>query len=124
MVFFREKLARRIGIAAGLILALSIAGTASAAGPKACVGLFKDNAVAVLDTSTNRLITTIPIPTGPHGLVMTPDGRTVFASSDGGLSNSGDIAPGESFTMTFDRPGTYAYHCSNHPAMQGTVIVS
>jgi YVTN family beta-propeller protein len=52
-------------------------------GPKAYIGLFKDNAVAVLDTASNQLLTTIPIPTGPHGLVITPDGRWVYVSSDG-----------------------------------------
>jgi YVTN family beta-propeller protein len=50
---------------------------------KAYVGLFKDNAVAVLDTSTNRVLSTIPIPPGPHGLAITPDGRKVYVSSDG-----------------------------------------
>src|SRR5260370_23531084 len=49
---------------------------------KAYVGLFKDNAVAVLDTSSNKVTKTIAIPTGPHGLVVTPDGRWVYASSD------------------------------------------
>ena len=44
---------------------------------------FKDNAVAVLDTSSNTVIKKIAIPTGPHGLVVTPDGRWVYASSDG-----------------------------------------
>ncbi len=51
--------------------------------PKAYVGLFNDNAVAVLDTGTNRVLSTIPIPAGPHGLVISPDGRRVYASSDG-----------------------------------------
>ena len=51
--------------------------------PKAYVGLFNDNAVAVIDTGTNRVLTTIPIPAGPHGLVISPDGRRVYASSDG-----------------------------------------
>src|ERR1700688_75366 len=39
---------------------------------KAYVGLFKDNAVAVLDTSTNHVIKTIAVPPGPHGMVITP----------------------------------------------------
>src|SRR5881394_2458365 len=51
--------------------------------PKAYIGLFKDNAVAVLDTRTNKVMKTIPIATGPHGMVVTPDGRWVYASSDG-----------------------------------------
>jgi len=76
--------------------ACSAGGTAKAAGQpsatqraapvapiKAYVGLFRDNAVAVLDTSTNRVIKTIPVPAGPHGMVITPDGRLVYVSSDG-----------------------------------------
>ena len=55
----------------------------AAAAPKAYVGLFKDNAIAVLDTGTNRLQGTIPVPQGPHGIVITPDGRKVYVSSDG-----------------------------------------
>jgi YVTN family beta-propeller protein len=57
--------------------------TEAMAAPKAYVGLFKDNAIAVLDTGTNRLQGTIPVPQGPHGIVMTPDGRKVYVSSDG-----------------------------------------
>lgn len=30
---------------------------------------------------------------------------------------------GESFSFTFDKPGTYSYFCSLHPHMQGTVVV-
>ena len=33
----------------------------AAAAPKAYVGLFKDNAIAVLDTGTNRVQGTIPV---------------------------------------------------------------
>jgi YVTN family beta-propeller protein len=50
---------------------------------KAYAGIFKDDAVAVIDTTTNRVLRTIPVPKGPHGLVMTPDGRKVYVSSDG-----------------------------------------
>ncbi len=56
----------------------------SAAGaPKAYVGLFKDDAVAVLDTAQYKVLGTIAVPKGPHGLVVTPDGRKVYVSSDG-----------------------------------------
>ena len=38
--------------------------------------------------------------------------------------NSGQLAPGESFTKTFNTPGTYTYHCEFHPfTMLGTVVV-
>jgi YVTN family beta-propeller protein len=75
-------------LAAGA-MALVLMGTlggadaALAAGPKAYVGLFKDDAVAVIDTTQNRVVATIPVPKGPHGLVVTPDGRKVYVSSDG-----------------------------------------
>jgi len=72
------------GVMALALMAASIgAGTARAAGPKAYVGLFKDDAVAVIDTTQNRVVATIPVPKGPHGLVATPDGGKVYVSSDG-----------------------------------------
>ena len=59
-------------------------GSLSAAGaPKAYVGLFKDDAVAVIDTAQNKVLRTLSVPKGPHGLVVTPDGRKVYVSSDG-----------------------------------------
>lgn len=34
------------------------------------------------------------------------------------------INPGDSFSQTFDTPGTYPYFCSIHPAMRGTIEVT
>ena len=86
------------GLAAGRRLATGVvslalmvtfgAYAAYAAGPKVYVGLFKDDAVAVIDTTQNKVIATIPVPKGPHGLVTTPDGRKVYVSSDGASSVS------------------------------------
>src|SRR2546430_3712425 len=63
-----------------------VVGTGSlwaAGAPKAYVGLFKDDAVAVIDTAQNKVLSTISVPKGPHGFVVTPDGRKVYVSSDG-----------------------------------------
>jgi len=88
----RQGPARLMGILAGAALALilSVAGgfadnaaAKAANGPKAYVGLFKDNAVAVIDTANNSVLARISVPTGPHGMVITPDGRWVYVSSDG-----------------------------------------
>jgi YVTN family beta-propeller protein len=57
--------------------------SAATAAPKAYVGLFKDDAVAVIDMAQNKVVGTIPVPKGPHGLVITPNGRKVYVSSDG-----------------------------------------
>src|SRR5713101_9902993 len=70
-------------LALALLTALGGARVSLAAGPKVYVGLFKDDAVAVVDTAQNRVVSTIPVPKGPHGLVITPDGRKVYVSSDG-----------------------------------------
>src|SRR5438477_9628945 len=41
-------------------------------------------------------------------------------TSDDGTWDSGPLQPGETFSVTLAQPGTYAYHCSMHPFMQGT----
>ncbi len=38
--------------------------------------------------------------------------------------NSRRLRTGESFTFTFNEPGTYPYRCSIHPSMTGTVTVN
>lgn len=37
--------------------------------------------------------------------------------------DSGTIDSGDTFSHTFDEPGEYAYVCSIHPGMEGTVVV-
>lgn len=74
----------------------------AAVAPKAYIGLFKDNAVAVYDTASNQVTKTIPIPSGPHGLVVTPDGRWVYASSDGDSVVSVIDTSTDSVTDTID----------------------
>lgn len=39
------------------------------------------------------------------------------------LWDSGNIAPGGSFSRTFTASGRYEYRCSYHPGMTGTVVV-
>jgi YVTN family beta-propeller protein len=104
-----QGLAAGFGLAATLLVAsgsLPVAAqsdqTAAAVAPKAYIGLFKDNAVAVLDTASNKVMKTIPIPTGPHGLVVTPDGRWVYASSDGDSVVSVIDTSSDTVTATID----------------------
>ena len=37
--------------------------------------------------------------------------------------DSGNLNPGDTWTYTFTKPGTYTYVCTYHPWMKGTVIV-
>jgi plastocyanin len=50
--------------------------------------------------------------------------HTVTANN--GSWDSGDIQPGDSYSATFKRPGSYYYYCRHHPRdrMQGVVIVA
>jgi manganese oxidase len=41
-----------------------------------------------------------------------------------GLFDSKNLATGQTFSYTFQKPGTYHYFCAYHPNMTGTVVVS
>jgi plastocyanin len=49
------------------------------------------------------------------------DSHTVASSSK--LFKSKALDTGDQFSFTFTTPGTYAYICSVHPYMTGTVVV-
>jgi plastocyanin len=51
------------------------------------------------------------------------DVATHTVTSNSGIFDSGDLSQGQKWSYTFTTPGTYAYHCSIHPWMTGTVIV-
>jgi YVTN family beta-propeller protein len=53
---------------------------------KAYVGNFKDSTVSVIDTEADKVIATVPVAAGPHGMAITRDGRTVYVSGDGSSS--------------------------------------
>jgi plastocyanin len=46
------------------------------------------------------------------------------ATADDGAFDSGTLQPGQSYSFTFDKAGTYAYHCNIHPYMTATITVS
>jgi YVTN family beta-propeller protein len=83
-------------------LALAMAFTATAAGPKAYVGNFKDNTVSVIDTVTGTVVATVPVAAGPHGMGVTPDGRTVYVSGDGSAEVSAIDTASDRVTRTIN----------------------
>lgn len=50
-------------------------------------------------------------------------GRHTVTSKDG-VFDSGMMGKGQSFSYTFNKAGEYSYHCSPHPNMAGTVVVT
>ena len=82
-MFLRPQYLLRRLSQAGAILATLMATAAFAGGPKAYVGNFKDNTVSVIDTEAGKVVATVPVAAGPHGMAITQDGRTVYVSGDG-----------------------------------------
>ena len=57
-------------------------------------------------------------------ITWTNDGPTGHsATASNGEFDTGIFPAGESRSETFDTPGTYAYICTPHPNMEGTVVV-
>lgn len=51
------------------------------------------------------------------------DSMAHTSTSDSGLWDTGNMAPGASTTTTFANAGTFTYHCTYHSGMKGTIIV-
>jgi plastocyanin len=45
-------------------------------------------------------------------------------TNDSTTIRSNDLAPGTSFTFKKDTTGVFNYHCSQHPTVQGTFILT
>lgn len=68
----------------------------------------------------------------PSPLEITTDTRVTWVNQDNeehtvtstaGTFDSGSLAPGASFTFTFEDEGTYTYYCRVHPDSTGVVTV-
>jgi len=44
--------------------------------------------------------------------------------AQGALFTSNSLPKGAGYLFKFETPGTYQYHCSIHPSMKGTVVVT
>lgn len=94
-------------------------------------------------TSSSEVADTEVIPVAIKGFVYIPETVTVPAGASIAWTNqdnaphtstgigdaisaldSGAIVFGQTFTQTFDTPGTYPYYCVYHPNMLGTVVVT
>ena len=65
--------------------------------------------------------TEVPVGTRVRWTNRDPAAHTVTAE-DGSFS-SDPLGQGAQFAFVFAQPGTFAYRCAIHPAMEGTVIV-
>jgi plastocyanin len=66
----------------------------------------------------------ITVPVGGSVTWTNDDGTPHTATGlDREVLQSGTIAPGESFTQTFDTAGTFDYFCEFHANMKGSIVV-
>ena len=97
-----------------LLCLLAVAHQSNAAPPAAAQieiknFMFAPNAVTIKAGST---VTWSNKDDEPHTVV-----------SDAGLFRSAAMDTDETFSFTFDKPGTYHFTCSIHPRMVGTITV-
>jgi len=79
-------------------------------------------AVEIKDFAFNPPEITVPV--GGSVTWTNDDGTPHTATGlDRKVLQSGPIAPGESFTQTFDTAGTFDYFCEFHANMKGSIVV-
>jgi plastocyanin len=117
------------------LLALTlIAGLASLAGTAACSDDNNGNTPTgdVSITSGASTKTTTAFSPNPFTRSLATSGQVTWVNSDGithtvvsdlPLFDSGNVPAGDTYTFVFSAPGTYAYHCSIHPNMVGTIVI-
>jgi plastocyanin len=74
--------------------------------------LIKDFKFTPVSVKAGTKVTWVNMDDEPHNVV-----------SDAGLFRSSGLDTNESFSYTFDKPGTYQIHCSIHPRRVATVVV-
>ncbi|MEY2400071.1 MAG: hypothetical protein QOJ08_182 [Ilumatobacteraceae bacterium] len=89
----------------------TVAGTASA----------ESGAVGIADFKFDPA--EVHVPVGGSVVWTNNDGQQHTATSSGNF-DAGAIQPGTSVTVEFTTAGSFAYICSFHPFMTGTVVVS
>jgi YVTN family beta-propeller protein len=100
-----------VGRAPRKIVVQHAAATAAKRGAKVSVINFAFTP-AEIAVAAGESVTWINDDGAPHGLEY-----------HDGAKGTDLLLPGASFSRSFERPGSYAYHCSVHPYMTGRVIV-
>lgn len=77
------------------------------------------------ETLGNRAFNPNPLDVAVGASVTWTNTDTVAhtSTSDTRAWDSGSVAPGAKFSVTFQNAGTFQYHCAIHPGMVGTVTV-
>jgi amicyanin len=80
------------------------------------------NSVSIRNFAFGPQVVAIKAGTTVHWMNQDSEAHTV--TSDTGTFNSPVLQPNSGYSFTFNKPGTYTYHCTIHPFMTGKVVVS
>lgn len=81
------------------------------------------NAVSISNFAFVPATLTVPVGTTVTWTNQDEEPHTVV-SDDGSTLHSPGLDTGKTFSFTFSNAGTFAYVCSIHPMMHGTVVVT
>lgn len=113
---------RRSLIAVAAFGALLAAAPAHAASRKVSLGNFQWSPAAVA-VDLGESVTWIWVgPDTQHSITGLSENAAGQDSDPGNAAPT--HKPGDRFALTFDRPGTYDFHCKIHPGVRGSVTVS
>ncbi|MCJ7459675.1 MAG: cupredoxin domain-containing protein [candidate division Zixibacteria bacterium] len=77
--------------------------------------------VSIVDFAFSPQVDTI---TAGDSVQWTNNGAFTHTSTSNTLIwNSGNLAPGQSFTVQYNTPGSFPYHCAIHLSMTATIVV-
>jgi plastocyanin len=76
-----------------------------------------------MNLGTNAFGSPVTVRNGSTVTWTNDDSLTHNISADGGLFNSGTLAPDRNFNFTFATNGTFPYHCNIHTTMRGSITV-
>ena len=128
-------------IAAGVLLAMrksdNTKSTASSDSNMSSMDTSKDTSTNTNETSSNSNSVTIKDFAFNPGTVTVKVGTKVTWTNEDSVAHtvtadntssdapaSGNIGKGDSYSFTFNKAGTYAYHCTPHPYMKATIVVT
>jgi|ERR1051326_670126 plastocyanin len=83
-----------------------------------------DNEHSVVIKGMKYSPASLPIAVGDTVVWTNSDDHDHTVVADDGSFNSGNIGNGGSFRHTFKKKGKFAYSCTYHPRMKGSVTVS
>jgi plastocyanin len=115
-----EQLVKRFGMLVGVLAAISVLTLTPGGG---LLGADAQDGAAVTIVDFAFQPASLEVPAGSTVTWTNSGAATHTVTADNGAFDSGRLAPGASFSQTFDTAGTFTYHCEIHAQMVGTIVV-